>query len=72
MEPLSTESRLFKRSTSLYYSLFQESTTWTVRPAHKAHLLSQFVSGEEPGFALQALENFGGGEVVSALLLEPT
>jgi hypothetical protein len=69
---MSTESRLSQRSRSLHHSLFQESTTWTVRPTHKAHLLSQFVSGEEPGFALQALENLGGGEIVSALLLEPT
>jgi hypothetical protein len=34
--------------------------------------LSQFLSGGGSGFALQALENFDGGEVVAGLLLERT
>jgi hypothetical protein len=32
--------------------------------------LSEFVSGGGSGFALHALEDFNGGEVVSGLLLE--
>jgi hypothetical protein len=34
--------------------------------------LSQFPSGGGSGFALQALEDFDGGEVVAGLLLERT
>jgi hypothetical protein len=32
--------------------------------------LSEFVSGGGSGFALQALEDFDGGEIVAGLLLE--
>lgn len=41
-------------------------------PAHKADQLPEFFGGGGSGFALQALEDFDGGEIVAGLLLERT